>query len=305
MISACRTRRGDIPASVRSLLTVPFVPDDLVALVRPHDLTVVKVRRQHVLDCSMGTRKKNSLDLYKGPHGSPALNGDHTSVLDQPEIHHHPGDDLLSISCGSYVDDIGETRQQNRAFGKRSRTLESVCRTGGHLLEDAVNSGGNSSDDDCEPVRAAFRPSATQQRVSRTILHTKLQGKSCPYILERMQQSVNNLAVPPVCRGLLDYGFGAHGLTLMHCRPVDLWDPMQVQDSNVSFTDFPERNTLRLVAPSSSRSDITSALRSLRVFARHFYNQAILGLIDGASSFIDSHKGVSDTDAVSWKLLVF
>ncbi|KAG7380979.1 hypothetical protein PHYPSEUDO_006576 [Phytophthora pseudosyringae] len=122
-----------------------------------------------------------------------------------------------------------------------------------------------------------------------------------------MQQSANAqfLAVPPVCRCLLDFGFGAHGLTVMYYRPVDLWDRVQAQDSNVSFTDFSERNTLRPEVSASSRSDVFSALRSLRVFARHFYNDAVQELIDGASSFIDSYKGVSDTDAVSWKLLAF
>ncbi|ETP00354.1 hypothetical protein F441_22226, partial [Phytophthora nicotianae CJ01A1] len=62
VIAACRKRRGDIPSSVHSLLTVPFVPESLVALVRPHDLGVVMVRRQHVLDCLTGTRKKNRLN---------------------------------------------------------------------------------------------------------------------------------------------------------------------------------------------------------------------------------------------------
>ncbi|KAG7380978.1 hypothetical protein PHYPSEUDO_006575 [Phytophthora pseudosyringae] len=120
VIAACRKRRGDIPVSVRSLITVPFVSDDLVALVRPQDLNVVKVRRQHVLDCSMGARKKNSIDLYKDPRESTAPNGNSTSSLEQPNDHHYGDDALLSISSGSDIDDIGEVRQQNRDVGKRT-----------------------------------------------------------------------------------------------------------------------------------------------------------------------------------------
>ncbi|KAE9019852.1 hypothetical protein PR002_g12686 [Phytophthora rubi] len=176
VIAACRKRRGEIPASVRSLLTVPFVPNDLVALVRPHDLSVVKVRRQHILDCLMGARKKSSLDIYKDPQGLAEADEVRASVSDQP-ARRRTDEDLLSVSSGSDTDDIGEIQQQNRVLGKRSRTLESARQVQRELSRgDAFNSDGVSSDDELEPARAAFRPSATQRRVSRTILHQRFQG---------------------------------------------------------------------------------------------------------------------------------
>ncbi|KAE8882707.1 hypothetical protein PF003_g33254 [Phytophthora fragariae] len=253
VIAACRKRRGEIPASVRLLLTVPFVPNDLVALVRPHDLSVVKVRRQHILDCLMGARKKSSLDIYKDPQGLAEADEVRASVSDQP-ARRRTDEDLLSVSSGSDTDDIGEIQQQNRVLGKRSRMLESARQVQRELSRgNAFNSDGVSSDDELEPARAAFRPSA--------------------------------LSV-----GLVE--------------PFFIRD-FKAQDSNISFTYFSERNTLRSAAPATSRADVSSALRALLVFARHFYNQAVVDLIDAASAFLDSYKGVADTDAVGWKLLAF
>ncbi|POM75423.1 Hypothetical protein PHPALM_7478, partial [Phytophthora palmivora] len=40
-IQACQKRKGDVLTSVRPTLTVPFVPADLVTLMRPHDLSMV------------------------------------------------------------------------------------------------------------------------------------------------------------------------------------------------------------------------------------------------------------------------
>ncbi|OWZ13803.1 hypothetical protein PHMEG_00012809 [Phytophthora megakarya] len=62
-----------------------------------------------------------------------------------------------------------------------------------------------------------------------------------------MQQSNNApfLRFPPVCRGLWEFSSLARGLTLVRCRPADLWNQVQAQEANVSFTSFSERNTLR------------------------------------------------------------
>jgi hypothetical protein len=47
-IKASRKRKGDLLMQIRPTLTVPFMPDDLMTLVRPHDLLLTKVRKQHV-----------------------------------------------------------------------------------------------------------------------------------------------------------------------------------------------------------------------------------------------------------------
>ncbi|OWZ07450.1 hypothetical protein PHMEG_00020155 [Phytophthora megakarya] len=80
---------------------------------------------------------------------------------------------------------------------------------------------GDSGD---EEGRGGFRTSRTQRRVSRTMMPPHFQGKSYRYLLERMQQSGNGpfLRLPPACRGFSEFDFMSRGLTLMHCRTMDL-----------------------------------------------------------------------------------
>ncbi|ETI29829.1 hypothetical protein F443_23053, partial [Phytophthora nicotianae P1569] len=250
---------------------------------------------------------KNRLNLYKDPAEpakAPVLPSDTSAQLPSG----HADEDLLSVSNTSDLDEIDEIQQQNRVLGKRSRTIEPtkyIQRD--NLGELALASDGSSSDEDREPTRASFRPSATQRRVSRTILHQRFQGRSFSYIFEHIQQSVHTefLAVPPVCRCLLDFGFGPHGLNLMHCRPIDLQGRIDAQESNISFTDFSERNALRPAVSPTSRRDVSEALRALRVFARYFYNSDVVELIDTASAFIDSYKRIPDSEAAGWKLMAY
>jgi hypothetical protein len=310
VIMACRKRRGEIPESVRAILTTPFVPEAVIPMVRPHDLVVVQVRRQHVLNCLMGARKKSHGDLYKDPRELLGQGVNLPSHHDQPALMHFPDDDILSASSDAEVGDIDAIQHENRTLGKRPRTYRMERRVTSR--QNSSDHGAPSSSDDDQdlalpPARGASRQTSAQRRVSRTILHERFQGKSCPFIFERIQQSVHTpfLAFPPVCRGLVEFGFGEHGLALMHCRPVDLWDRVQAQESNISFTDFSERNVLRPSPPAASRSDVSSALRSLSGFALHFYKQPVVDMIDVAIRFVDSYKGIPDTDAIDWKLMAF
>jgi hypothetical protein len=90
VIMACRKRRGEIPESVRAILTTPFVPEAVIPMVRPHDLVVVQVRRQHVLNCLMGARKKSHGDLYKDPRELLGQGVNLPSHHDQPVLMHFP-----------------------------------------------------------------------------------------------------------------------------------------------------------------------------------------------------------------------
>ncbi|OWZ02362.1 LOW QUALITY PROTEIN: hypothetical protein PHMEG_00026087 [Phytophthora megakarya] len=256
----------------------------------------------------MGARKKSNLNIYQDPQ----TEGDPNSVVqtDQYSTSRRLTDgDMLSVSSAFDVDDLQEVQLMDRTLGKRNRGQDrerSITRA--RLLH--VNSD-NISDSEEDQGRGSFRPSATQRRVSRSILHSRFQGKSPRYVLERMQQSNNApfLRFPPVCRGLWEFGFLARGLTLMHCRPADLWD---------------QRNTLRVAPAATSRSDVSGALRSLRIFAQEFYTRlsissmphlrifaqefyvdTVIDLIDAALTFVERYKGVYEADAVGWKLLAF
>ncbi|KAG1687829.1 hypothetical protein DVH05_010114 [Phytophthora capsici] len=97
----------------------------------------------------------------------------------------------------------------------------------------------------------------------------------------------------------------ALGLTLMHCRPAGIWVQVKAQGSNTSKTDFSERNPQRAAPSATSRSDISSALRTLRGFAQEFYVEDVTALIDSALTFIERYRGIADSDAVGWKLISF
>jgi len=303
-IKASRKRKGDLLMQIRPTLTVPFMPDDLMTLVRPHDLLLTKVRKQHVLDCLTGPRKKNTHDLFHDPQtAAPANNEKAEGSQDVGATRHL--DELLSISSTSEDDDIREVRQLNRTLGKCSRTGDSEDGEF-HRREHHMDSDNDGYSDD-ETGRGAFRPSRTQRRVSRTVLHPRFEGKSARYVLERMQQSGHApfLRLPPVCRGLWELGFVARGLNLMHCRTTDLWDQIQSQDTNISYTDFSERNTLRPAPSAASRSDVSRALRNLRVFAQDFYADAVISVIDSAMVFVDRYRAIADADTMGWKLMAF
>ncbi|OWZ21747.1 LOW QUALITY PROTEIN: hypothetical protein PHMEG_0003654 [Phytophthora megakarya] len=110
---------------------------------------------------------------------------------------------------------------------------------------------------------------------------------------------------PPVRRSLFDFGFGIHGLRLMHYLSVDFWDRVNGRDATNSFTDVSERNTLRAAATAMSRSDVIGALHVLRVFGRYFHNHVALDWSDVTSAFIASYKGAPDTDPRCPKLLSY
>ncbi|ETM47245.1 hypothetical protein L914_08023 [Phytophthora nicotianae] len=138
MCVTCRKRRGPLPASVTALLAVPFAPDKLVPLLLPHDLRVVHVRRQHILDVCLGPRKKSKLDLYKDPQAvittptgpiiAPSCSG--TSVADG----------YFGSLSDSEVEDIRDVHHQNRPLVKRHR----ITKHGSHPYDDRLSDGADS-----------------------------------------------------------------------------------------------------------------------------------------------------------------
>ncbi|ETI44988.1 hypothetical protein F443_10344 [Phytophthora nicotianae P1569] len=159
---ACKKRRGALPSKVQAMLTVPFQPGDVAALVRPHDLQVVYVRRQHILDVAMGSPKKNRSDLYRDPKtpANPSTPSSDTSPTSDREF----AEDVRLQT------DIDSIRQQNRGLGKRQR--ESFA---GDLDEFAMADEVSDDDDDYRRVRpqVAFRPSATQHRVHLSVINQR------------------------------------------------------------------------------------------------------------------------------------
>lgn len=65
-----------------------------------------------------------------------------------------------------------------------------------------------------------------------------------------------------------------------------------MQESNFSFVDFSESNTWRPETAVASYSNVSSAVRVLRGWAMHFYNQTDVDRIEGAARFIDRYIDV-------------
>ncbi|KAG7377027.1 hypothetical protein PHYPSEUDO_012272 [Phytophthora pseudosyringae] len=282
-----------------SPLRLPHTPPGVSEIDALHPVYL----RRHILDCMMGSQKKSNHDLYRDPQ-LPSPHGNHaapeTTNRDAPlptnpvshlslqstALDRHTVDELLSLSSDDEIDDVETVRHANRTLGKRRRVIEQGRRV---ALEANDNESNRSSDEEDEPLgaqdRSGFRQRTAQQR-----------GTIGPHPVPRRF---------PGLSGLFDFGFGEHGLELMHCRPADLWDRVQAQESNLSFTDFSERNALRPAASAASRSDVSNALSSLSVFAQYFYELPFVDLIDAAIRFVDRYRGIPETDAIGWKLMAF
>lgn len=79
-------------------------------------------------------------------------------------------------------------------------------------------------------------------------------------------------ATPPVLRGLYEFEFGPQGLSVMHCRPVDIIDEMEAVEQGLNMSDFARTNRL---PPPPVAGDIQSGiaeLKALETFAAQFYN---------------------------------
>ncbi|KAG3063443.1 hypothetical protein PI124_g20185 [Phytophthora idaei] len=105
-------------------------------------------------------------------------------------------------------------------------------------------------------------------------------------------------------RGIWEFVFFARGLTLMHCRPADLWDQVKAQELNISFSDSSERNPLRSVPAAATRTDVSSALRGLWVFAQEFYIDSITDLVDSTLSFVERYRVSLESSVVSLCLAI-
>ncbi|KAE8985848.1 hypothetical protein PF004_g20312 [Phytophthora fragariae] len=68
VIVACGKSRSGLPTSVTTtMLSVPYQPDERVPLIRPDSLSIVHVRRQHIVDCELTAPGKSPADVFQAP----------------------------------------------------------------------------------------------------------------------------------------------------------------------------------------------------------------------------------------------
>ncbi|ETP22949.1 hypothetical protein F441_03842 [Phytophthora nicotianae CJ01A1] len=289
-------RRSVTPATIKQLATTPFELDSLVPLVRLHDLQVVQVRRQHILDCTSGPRKKNTLDFYRDPsvtegQAPTASSAETLTPSDTAE------EDGFNFDVDSDDDAIASVQHQHRILGKRTR----------HSPVEGSLFDSQTADTEQPLPKGSFRPSSIQRQVHRTVVQPQFSGKHPQSLLESMQQSIHVqfLVPPPILRGLYVFSFGCRGLSVMHCKPAQLMDRVEALESASVSTDFSEKNQLRPAPLATSKDDVLNSLRAPRVLAMAFYNDEVIDLIDAATNFLFRYKGLPETEALGWKLMSY
>eukprot|EP00644_Phytophthora_capsici_P014397 jgi/Phyca11/99312/e_gw1.3.722.1 len=299
IIVACGKSRSGLPSSILStMLSVPFVPDEKIPLIRPDTLEIVFVRRQHVVDCELGRKSSSATDVFTDPQlaqpdtsatstvpTNASANARETNTLDL--VFSDSEDETKTDVPPPQQADIDLVRLQNRPLRKRNRDTEDQD----ILLSD---------DDDIPslPVvhgahSSSFRPSAMEQYVHDAVVHPSLIGKNAQGVLESVQQGPRTqfLATPPVLRLSYDFSFGVRGLSVMHFRRF--------------HQEIDQQSTPTSPAtPPKTISDLVEALQTLLLFADGFYNSTVCNFIKAGVSFMEQFALSSRPDAAICNSLV-
>eukprot|EP00644_Phytophthora_capsici_P008698 jgi/Phyca11/111683/e_gw1.20.537.1 len=298
LLAACRRRENGIPAAVMTGLSVPFSPDELVPLVKPSSLQLVRVRRQHLVDFVTAPRLNRPGDLYTDsaageddvtacgggtqPVGTThPLQSDRSNTKRPVQRLNHRLSDAEEESDFSECEDVREVRHMNASLVKRRRTDDDNA--------ESDSSCGSSRGRYLNEQRGiVFHPSPSDRRIHGMVVNRRHTGKVAQTLLQSVQQSphVEFLASPAVLRGLYSFGFGL-GLSIMHCRRVR-WD---------------DENNLPTPPKANSFGELISALTTLHKFALHFYNSTTSDFISAARDFIIDYADHARTDSTMARLL--
>ncbi|GMG16749.1 unnamed protein product [Phytophthora fragariaefolia] len=237
---AKRLRPGK-PTAITELLTVPFVGKDLVPLLRPSILQLVRVRREHILDYSTASRSRQPGDLYSDPTiGSlPNRAG--------PRISRQPTDDLSASDTNSEStpsssrdtadEDIQAIRHAHQPTPKRRRI---------EMASDSDSSQDQDYGDRSRQRGLVFQPSPIDRQVHDAVVHRRHTGKAPQMLLQSVQQSdqLDFIGTPPVLREAYHFGFGV-GLSIMHFRRASPSDDTMSTENGMDMWDFSAKNSLR------------------------------------------------------------
>ncbi|KAG1699931.1 hypothetical protein DVH05_012370 [Phytophthora capsici] len=312
IIAACSKRRTGLPPAIKSQLSVPFNPDELIPLVHPSTLALVRVRRQHALDFAIAPRSKRPIDLYTDPLAStaeprsanPSARAPSTSVLQHQgatSLQRPPrsvddsepdDDDEVAVSDG----DIEDIRHQNAPLVKRRR----------------IQHDSDSDDSFEEPMDTldtqgvTFHPSPVDRRIHATIVHRRHAGKIPQTLLQSVQFApyVEFLATPAVLRALYSFGFGL-GLSVMHCRRRLPADDVEASEHSLNMWDFSGKHSLHAATKPCGYGDLVSALSTLHKFAEQFYNKETSAFIATARDFVISYNDHAAPDGHMARLLAY
>ncbi|KAJ8558911.1 hypothetical protein ON010_g8539 [Phytophthora cinnamomi] len=147
IITSCSRRRSVLPKEVTDSLTVPFNGDEIIPLIRPASLQLVRVRRQHIVNYKTAARTKRPDDLYVDQAAVQVARGKKSRVRasttkvagvdsDALDIANSDNDSAASMLSGSSDEEnVREVQHMRRPLTKRRRVelsdvimLAQVCK---------------------------------------------------------------------------------------------------------------------------------------------------------------------------------
>ncbi|KAG1709866.1 hypothetical protein DVH05_016881 [Phytophthora capsici] len=318
IIEACQRRRSGLPKEIAES-TVPFKGDEVLPLIQPSTLELVRVTRQHILDYNTAARTKRPDNLYvahettqptvaKRPRTAARQSSQSSRSTGQVaggsvrRMDESAAESEDIVSSSSEDENIRDVQHMHRPLGKRRR----VCQ------EDNGSDHSSSSDQDESSYSwdkntkgVVFHPSPSDRRAHGAIVRLRHAGKEPQMLLQSAQQSeyVDFIATPPVLRGAYCFGFGV-GLSIMHFRRALTADEVAATESGTDMWDFSARNALTVPPRATKVADLTSALSSFYKFAKYFYNKSTRKFIGAARDFIISYADSAPADPAMARLLV-
>lgn len=196
-------RRSGLPSTIADALPEAFDLQVIVPLVRPSDLRIVRVRRQHVINFALAPRSKrpNDVDSSIDTYGQkrPAITPTPLRIAKERRQHHLGQESKYSSEFDSVDgasppfhsddEDVRDVRQLNSPLSKRQR-------------RDIDQDGGTEErTQDPDSRGLTFHPSPVDKDVHMAIRHHRHKGKVPQIFLRSIQQSpcVEFLATPPCC----------------------------------------------------------------------------------------------------------
>ncbi|KAG6616111.1 uncharacterized protein IUM83_03732 [Phytophthora cinnamomi] len=291
------------------MLSVPFVPEERVPLIRPATLEVVYASRQHIVVCELAGRGNDPSKVFKGPVATD--NDDakaHTNPRPRCTNYADPtfsdsDDEGKSDSMPTDQADIEMARLHNRPLRKRARVTEPIHQD--LQLPDDIDVPvlGNRSD----AHKSAFGPSEIGQYVDNPIGHPSLIGKQAQAVLESSQHGPRTkfLRTPPQLRLSYDLSFGIRGLSLMHFRRFFQELEQQAAVDAVDTTNFGRSNAIQPASPPSNIDEIVDAFKTLLFFAEGVYNSTVCNFIKAGTEFMEQYVLFTRSDVATCGMLVF
>ncbi|KAG1698591.1 hypothetical protein DVH05_014459 [Phytophthora capsici] len=194
VVVSYQRRRSGLPDVVKNAMSIPLDGSEIVPLIRPNNLQLVRVRRQHIVDFKVAARSRRPDDLYIDPlpkkdrhNAAAAVVNTATPSINQrrrpraaDESDSDPGDNLDYVSDvpsnahSSDDEDVQSIRHLHRPLTKKRRIDYSNFES---------DTGSDSAADEIDNSRRSnrgvvFHPSTTERRIHKAVVGGVIQVRN-------------------------------------------------------------------------------------------------------------------------------